>query len=1344
MCPLLTLLLLLFLLPATAQPPKQVPASLQPWVDWALHDDNRPPCPLLYRQGSERRCAWPGRLELALADDGGRFAQGWQLHAAAEVPLPGDDAHWPQQVRVNGEPATLAERNGRPVLNLPAGEHRVEGRWHWSRLPASLQLDPGTGLLALSLQGRPVAGPELDDQGRLWPGRRSQTSAPAANTLSVNVYRHLADDIPLQLNTRIELQVAGEPRELLLGPALLTDQIPLALHSPLPARLEPDGRLRIQARPGRWQLHLLSRHPDEVKALTLPAVPAPWPEEEVWAVEAYPQLRLVEISGPPVVDSGQSGLPPEWQSWPAYRMTPGTTMTLTVQRRGNPSPEPNRLTLRRELWLDFDGGGYTLKDELTGTLSQGWRLETTPPLKLGRVLINGEPRLITRLDDADRPGVEVRHGQLALVADSRLEDDTHTLPAVGWNQNVQQLSSRLHLPPGWSLLAAFGMDSTPHTWLQRWTLLDLFLVLIAAVAAFRLWGWPWGLLTLLTLGLIWHQPSGLGPPRWIWLHLLAAAALLRALPAGKLRRWIAGYRLLTLLLLVLVAIPFMVDEVRTALYPQLARAGTLAPAAVSSPRQVQTEVESLADEALSLKGAPMAPPAREPSALPRLDPDALLQTGPGLPDWQWRSVEFGWNGPVTQEQQLRLVLLSPGVNTALSLLRVALLCALVLRMAGVSFTRRRGMYLQQPLWSWLPALLVLPLLTTAPQARAEFPSPELLAELKARLLAPPACLPECALTSRMVLAATPDQLILELDVHTQTAMAVPLPAQRAQWLPERVLLNGAPADGLWRDAGGLLYLPLPQGIHRITLSGPLPTQTSLQLPLPLLPKQLEARLTGWRLQGLNEDGVPEGRLQLSRQAADGQPDNTGLKPGSLPAFARLTRTLQLGLDWRVDNQLVRQNDADSALHLEIPLLPGESVLTDGINVVNGQARISLAAGQRQLSWQSALARTDSLTLSAPHTQHWGETWRLNASPLWHVQSTGIAAIHHLGAGDRWLPEWRPWPGEQVRLQVQRPASIAGQTLTVDGSTLRVQPGKRATDARLELILRSSQGSQYPLQLPDGAELQSVSINGRTLPLRLSEQMLTLPLQPGPQSVQVHWRQTPGITTLFTTPPVKLNSESVNHRLALTLGQDRWVLFAGGPRLGPAVLFWSLLAVTVLLAAGLARLPLSPLRFRHWLLLDLGLTQVPLWMAATVVFWLLALGLRDRWQHRQAGAWFNLAQIGLALLTLLALGYLFHAIQQGLLGLPEMQIAGNGSDGRRLNWYQDRSEATLATGWVLSVPLLVYRLLMLVWALWLAFALLGWLRWGWQCFTRDGLWRPLPLLKAKRAGQDSATTPKKPE
>jgi hypothetical protein len=54
-------------------------------------------------------------------------------------------------------------------------------------------------------------------------------------------------------------------------------------------------------------------------------------------------------------------------------------------------------------------------------------------------------------------------------------------------------------------------------------------------------------------------------------------------------------------------------------------------------------------------------------------------------------------------------------------------------------------------------------------------------------------------------------------------------------------------------------------------------------------------------------------------------------------------------------------------------------------------------------------------------------------------------------------------------------------------------------------------------------------------------------------------------------------------------------------------------------------------------------------------------------------------------------------------------------------------------WVISMPLLAYRLLMLAWALWIAAALLRWLRWGWQSFCSGGTWRRLRPLKSTAAG-----------
>jgi hypothetical protein len=147
----------------------------------------------------------------------------------------------------------------------------------------------------------------------------------------------------------------------------------------------------------------------------------------------------------------------------------------------------------------------------------------------------------------------------------------------------------------------------------------------------------------------------------------------------------------------------------------------------------------------------------------------------------------------------------------------------------------------------------------------------------------------------------------------------------------------------------------------------------------------------------------------------------------------------------------------------------------------------------------------------------------------------------------------------------------------------------------------------------------------------------------------------------------------------------------------------------------------------------GLSQTSVWLGLVIVGWLVALGARARLPAETEVHRFQLVQIGLGVLTVIALYLLVIAVQQGLLGLPEMQITGNGSSAYDLRWYQDRAGAVLPGAWALSVPLIVYRLLMLAWALWLAFAVLRWLRWGWGCYSTNGVWKKDEKISMKSEG-----------
>jgi len=135
---------------------------------------------------------------------------------------------------------------GHRRVRLDAGEHALSGRFHWRRIPDGLALPPATGLIALRLNGEPVRFPRFERSGRLWLGAGTEAAAATErDALGLLVYRRIEDDNPLRVITRLELDVAGRAREITLDSVLLPDGIPLGLDSPLPARLEADGRLRL-------------------------------------------------------------------------------------------------------------------------------------------------------------------------------------------------------------------------------------------------------------------------------------------------------------------------------------------------------------------------------------------------------------------------------------------------------------------------------------------------------------------------------------------------------------------------------------------------------------------------------------------------------------------------------------------------------------------------------------------------------------------------------------------------------------------------------------------------------------------------------------------------------------------------------------------------------------------------------------------------------------------------------------------------------------------------------------------------------------------------------------------
>ncbi len=1298
---------------------REIPGPLRGWEDWATWDYPDRVCPRPYNEPSKALCFWPSQLTLAVDQTSGRFALEMTVYSESWVPLPGDASNWPQEVKANGAIQPVVEHAERPSLKLPAGTYRIEGTFLWNEPPQKMQIPHAIGILSLTIEGVPVESPAWGGDGILWLKRNGLVEAADTDFLSVKVYSVLEDGIPLWLRTEIELIVSGRNREEQIGSILPEGWKLAAVNSRIPVAVDDAGRMKVQVRPGKWTVLVDAFRLDNPKDLRYSPDATPAVADELIAFRADPNLRLVEITGAPAVDVSQTTFPDRWRDLPVFRWDTSSPLHIEEQMRGMGAQKPEGLKISRSLWLDESGRGITFRDEILGNLQQIWRLDAAPGQELGSVRNYGEGLLVTRNPSNGAAGIEIRSRNINLQATGRIEP-AGKLPASGWQADADALNVTLNLPPGWRLLALFGADWVRGDWLTAWSLLDLFLLLIFSLAVFRLWGLGAAILALLAFGLSYQEP---GAPRYVWLVLLMPLALLRVVSGGWARRLVIVWKWLTIAALVLLLVPFIARQVQQALYPQLEVLGAPKGEQKFSGTGYEMRMESSEPPAEESEGARSKSPRPAPMVSPTLDsnllyqPNARIQTGPGVPEWTWRIVTFGWNGPVLASQKVHPILVPLTVERTLTVLRVLLLLALayVLLKAG----RARPWIFGRS--GRMTGLALIGLLAcAAPFAQAQIPDRDTLKTLGERLLAPSDAYPNAAEIPSVFLRLDDRRMAIDAEVHAAIRTAVPLPGKLPAWTPSAVLVDGKPAVALRRDDDSL-WVVVPEGVHQIHIEGVLSGADEWQWTFALKPRRVTVEAPDWTVSGLQPDGVPEQQLFFVRKDKSGR-DDVSYDRQEFHTVAAVERNLQLGLVWQVQTKVTRLSPDGKAIAISVPLLRGEKVLSANAVVRDGLVEVRLGANDAEFAWESELPVTDRIELKTKVGNTWVERWRLVTSPVWNLGISGLAPTFD-PATSQLTPIWQPWPGEGTELTVSRPEAIAGATVTVNRAKHEVALGKRQRVSKLDLSVRSSLGEDFLLDLSAEAEITSLSQDGKAIPVRKDGTKLIIPLQPGEQSISVGWKTNSALGFFSAAEEVKLPVPSANIETTIHVPSDRWILWTDGPLRGPAVRFWSILVCALIAAWVLGRIAHSPLHSIEWMLLAIGLTQVPLPAALTVIGWLFFLVWRGRASFLRLPAWgFNVLQFVLIALTAGALVIFVAVVAAGLLGSPEMFILGNGSNRTFLRWYQARAEAALPTPGCASVSIWWYRFLMLAWALWLAASLIRWLRWAWGQFSAGGCFR----------------------
>ncbi|MDR1661986.1 MAG: hypothetical protein LBR95_06120, partial [Azoarcus sp.] len=663
---------------AAQSPGGDVPDALKSWKTWALHGQEAWLCPEVDGKHKIGFCAWPGELKLELREGGAQFTQTWELRRESAAPLPGSREYWPQQVTVDGWPHPVLRRGNdgpdkdaddasgdAPIVWLASGRHTVSGWIPWLERPRELPVPENVALVSLFSGGKAVLPLERSETAIMLSGIGETARAREDDSLDVQVYRKLSDGIPAQLTTRVRFKVSGKARELSVADILPEHFAPVGIVSPWAARLDQDGRLLVQALPGQATVEIAARLDEPLKEVR-PKL-SPQRPQEVWSYEAAPALRTTTI--PPgsdgnalAVDPRQAGVPEDWLSLPALAVSEGALLQVEEYARGQDERENQRLSLQREMWLDFSGKGFFARDRIEGSMRQGWRFEAARPYTLVRAdslsarvgSRNGRQRssgplgaedlsaalLVTQGADEGLTGVEWRQPRVTLNAGVRLDAGTSArMPVTGWRQTFDSVDTTLHLPYGYRLFAALGVDElSNNVWVERWTMLDIFLAAFFALLSWRLFGAKGGGVAAAYLILAMPEPSA---PVRSFAAAVIFVLLRRLMPEGRLRKFLCAGQYLALLCLAFSAMTFIPEQLRYALYPQLEEKSE---AAARANFDVETldDADKVAASAPYSKLSPLAArkveehaPAPEPvrMARQRYVQSTVMQTGGGEPAW---------------------------------------------------------------------------------------------------------------------------------------------------------------------------------------------------------------------------------------------------------------------------------------------------------------------------------------------------------------------------------------------------------------------------------------------------------------------------------------------------------------------------------------------------------------------------------------------------------------------------------------------------------------------------------------------------------------------------------------
>lgn len=494
-----------------------------------------------------------------------------------------------------------------------------------------------------------------------------------------------------------------------------------------------------------------------------------------------------------------------------------------------------------------------------------------------------------------------------------------------------------------------------------------------------------------------------------------------------------------------------------------------------------------------------------------------------------------------------------------------------------------------------------------------------------------------------------------------------------------------------------------------------------------------------------EENAAQRYLRFTPQGSDIKNSPTAQQSLSVGNIYYINREIFTSEDIKMKTTLSSINEdlasVKSTIELDLPLMSSEKLLDRQASSQETSVRLS-NSDARSSSYESIIKST---AVEFKNTTQIVQIVRVNLNQMWTIKEYNIKPFSQSSFGAQFFL----LPQESLKFSLSKKVATSGASVAVvDNATSAIV---EADKVRYSTVLNahSSIAQIVQVNFSDMSNLKSVSIkdaSGIVSDVDLSKTpQPKIQLLAGENKIELQFTQEQSADFLWTPVSVALKFtdstaiDNKNHSLKLQASAHKVFLWSTGSELRPSIILWSIAIFTLAIAWVSLKLSVNKLAISSvvafWAVL-MGFSQVGVASVFAAWLWFFIFAYKSYYYSSIAKkSWlYNTLQVGVAVYGFFLAQTLFNAISTGLLGTPKLYIQGAMS--QPSSWYFYSLNSSIESINIYWAGVMGYKVLMLVWSVWMAVSILSWARVWWQQYSSPVIWMKGAQDKTSRSGDDS--------